>query len=55
MSSKNILVIGNGMVGHHFVETLVNSGSRGVGSLRGGPGIRGGEDREGAGGEGRKE
>ncbi len=27
MSSKQIVVIGNGMVGHHFVKTLVESGA----------------------------
>lgn len=26
MSKRKILVVGNGMVGHHFVETLVNAG-----------------------------
>ena len=26
MSKRRILVVGNGMVGHHFVETLVNAG-----------------------------
>ena len=25
MSNRKILVVGNGMVGHHFVETLVNA------------------------------
>ncbi|MDH3995133.1 MAG: FAD-dependent oxidoreductase, partial [Gammaproteobacteria bacterium] len=27
MSKRRIVVVGNGMVGHHFVETLVNSNS----------------------------
>ncbi|MGV6807930.1 MAG: FAD-dependent oxidoreductase, partial [bacterium] len=26
MAATNIVVVGNGMVGHHYVETLVNSG-----------------------------
>ena len=26
MSKQRLLVVGNGMVGHHFVEQLVNAG-----------------------------
>ena len=25
MSKRKVVVVGNGMVGHHFVESLVNS------------------------------
>ena len=26
MSKQQLLVVGNGMVGHHFIEQLVNTG-----------------------------